>query len=122
MEVIVIRKDKQRYTYSTADLSSVALSLTTVFGIPFKLNQITAHFDSASSNVINVYRDSGIGSDYDALIKTNTMNGTETDWEWRPTGGDCMFLDRLGTQDEILVSIAKAGSCNIFLTVDVEEI
>lgn len=125
MQVVVRRKDIQLYASETADLGSASLSLTTTFAKPFKVNQITFNFDTNSSNVINVYKDSGIGSNYDTLLHTKTMNGSESDYVWRPTG-EVVFTDKAGTgdgnQDEVLVSIAASGSCNVYIVVQCEEL
>lgn len=121
MEVIKKRKDLQQHQTDTADLSAEALSFTTTFAKPFKLLLVTVHFDAASSNVIEVYKDSGVGTNYDILLNTSTMNGSETDYSFAPAG-ECIFEDGSGTQDEVLVSIAKAGSCNAYATVEVEEL
>jgi len=93
------------------DLSSSAMSVTTAFGKDWQLAGVYVHFTAACNQDISVTRDSTTGSNYDAVIKTETLSSAE-DFAFRPTGNELYAAG-----DEVTVAITKGGTATAYLEI-----
>ncbi len=97
-------------TPATKDLSTGALSKTTELTSRFKLLSVLAHFDSAVSPTVTVTFDSSDGSNYDTVLKKNTLSSA-TDYVF--IGGDGYVFE---ADDQIKVDITSVAA-SVYLTI-----
>lgn len=97
-------------TPATKDLSTGALSKTTELDARFKLLSILAHFDAAVSPDVTVTFDSSDGSNYDTVLKKNTLSSA-TDYVF--IGGDGYVFEE---DDQIKVDITSVAA-SVYLTI-----
>ena len=98
------------------DLSSAKLDISTSFGKKWRLLAVYIHFDAACSEDVTLKRDSGLGTNYDTIIKEETLSAA-TDFVFRPTGKE--IYDK---GDELNVQVSTGGSAIAYLEIKGEEI
>ena len=121
---MIKRKDRQIYDSAAQNLASAALTKTTAFLVPFRLNEITINFDGAAvTETVTITRDNGLGAGYDAVLKTEALSGASV-FVWRPPDDGCVFLLRGTTLDQIKVQCTKANTpaSTANVTIDCEEL
>lgn len=100
----------------TQDLSSAAMALSTAFGKKWQLTGVYIHFDGVCSEDVTVTRDSDDGSDYDTVLKEETLSGA-TDFAWKPTE------ELLEAGDEIKLGVSTGtSSVNAYATIVGKEV
>jgi len=65
--------------YASQDLSSGALSVTTSFGVKWKLNQVLIHASTNITETVTCTHDSGNGANYDTKLDSQDLSA-EADW------------------------------------------
>lgn len=110
-----IRKVPLKKTGSQ-DLSSAKLEITTSFGKKWQLCGVYIHFDAACSEDVSIKRDSENGSDYDTVIKSETLSAA-TDFAFRPSNEEIFEAG-----DELNVQVSTGGTANAYLEIVGREI
>jgi len=113
--MLIYRKEIVLEKTATQILSTAALNAVTAFGKKWKCLEINIHFGAAVTETVTITRDSKNGSNYDTVIKTESLT-TATDFSW-----DCEKYCAAG--DEIRVQCTAAtATTTAYLTIKGKEI
>lgn len=113
--MLVLEKKAIIKKTDSQDLSSAKLDMTTTFGKDWQLTGVYIHFDGACSQDVTIKRNSTDGSDYDTVLKNETLSAA-TDFTFKPTE------ELLESGDEITLEVSTGGSTTAYATIVGKEV
>ena len=78
--------------------------------------EVNIHFSAAVTPTVTITRDSGAGENYDTILLTQSLTGSEQDLVWRLTGKCVLF------SDDILKIVISDVNANAYVTVIPKEL